>query len=272
MSTPRKKSSTPAQPSVSTPDVDLRPTEPADAKGAEARDRTDWRATAEVWEEATRLRFRRGWQWAALSLGIRPARDAISELPGDQAKAYRSMIRVIRNSTTELRSSTKLQYEKNMHGAVTPSNDPKYFLFDGGKFVRFLQQLPNTTVDPNLLRVASAWGVGAEVKSKPTPSRIEKAAKTRVEGTLYALLLGLLMEHHKYIPPGLPGASRDAAVQAKLADNIVAVVARWGLDLSKPVVLDRLSEAKEFLDSHSEAVVRMRSAIEARKKAQHGPA
>lgn len=212
----------------------------------------DWQATSDDWELLGSTRNRRGWQLVALSLGYQPSRGISNRLPETELRQYKMRLRVLRNSTTDKHSTTKLQYERNVlyQGKKSNPNDPTEFSFDVVKFVDFFAKLPRgNDLHPEMVAAAEEFRRTDANKGqlKQVPIRNVNTAISRIEGSLWDIVLGLAMQHYKYVPVGLAGMAFKREEQKGILEEMAEDIRETGLSVTATVIEKRLDEATQRL-------------------------
>lgn len=142
-----------------------------------------WVAQESDWQALAQTRFMRGWQLAALSLGLRPNLGSLKQAPEALAAEYKVRRTAIRNAATPAAKKGKLQYEPDSIQSVIVIGKDKLtdLIFDAAKFLRFLKTTPAARVHVRFEEVVLQFQVGL---SKKVPARNDNAAKSRIEGSL----------------------------------------------------------------------------------------
>ena len=221
---------------------------------AKVHETLDWQATNDDWELLSSTRNRRGWQLVALSLGYQPSRGIRDRLPEAELKQYKMRLRVLRNSTTDKHSTTKLQYERNVlyQGKKSNPNDPSEFSFDVVRFVDFFARLPRgDDLHPALVAAAEVFRLSVPKKEaiKPVPARNANAAVSRIEGSLWDIVLGLAIKHYKFVPVGLAGMASKRDESKGIFEEMAEDICEAGLAVTAEVVEKRLQEATQRLSN-----------------------
>jgi hypothetical protein len=79
-----------------------------------------------------------------------------------------------------------------------------------------------------------------------TSDRISQAATKRRENTSLQTFLALVIQHYKYIPPGLSGSRRDPRT-VEICQQIAAESGSIGLSVTAQTLEEHLQEAEEML-------------------------
>lgn len=230
----------------------------------------DWQATSDDWEQLGSTRNRRGWQLVALSLGYQPIRGIGRRLPEIESKQYKRRLRVLRNSTTDKRSTTKLQFERNVlyQGKKSNPDDPIEFSFDVVKFVDFFARLPTGgDLHPALVAAAEEFRL-SDAKTQtvqPVPTRNANAAVSRIEGSLWDIVLGLALKHYEFVPVGLAGMASKRDENKGIVEEMVEDICDAGLTVTAEVVGKRLNEATQRLSKREDDREKVRLFIANRK-------
>lgn len=192
----------------------------------------------------------RGWQLAALSLGLRPNLGSLKQAPEALAAEYKVRRTAIRNAATPAAKKGKLQYEPDSIQSVIVIGKDKLtdLIFDAAKFLRFLKTTPAARVHVRFEEVVLQFQVGL---SKKVPARNDNAAKSRIEGSLLDLVLGLAISHYDFVPSlaGIPDRNKS---QKNVFEAISEDLAEHGIELSAHVVQQRLAAACERMAASDE--------------------
>lgn len=230
----------------------------------------DWQATSDDWELLGSTRNRRGWQLVALSLGYQPSSGISNRLPEAELKQYKRRLRVLRNSTTDKRSTTKLQFERNVlyQGRKSNPDNPIEFSFDVVKFVDFFAKLPKGGhLDPALVDAAEEFR-RTDANTGPikqVPKRNANAAVSRIEGSLWDIVLGLALKHYEFVPVGLAGMAYKRDEQKVIFEEIAADILDAGITITAALVEKRLNEATQRLSKREDDREKVRLFIANRK-------
>jgi hypothetical protein len=224
-----------------------------------------WKATADDWATFYQLRYHRGWQLAALSLGFAPTAGVIDSLPTpDAKKKLTDRRKLIKTFATGADTNGKLQYEPDSENDGV-KNDPKKSAversFDVVKFVDFLKSLPTKPsviqIDPELEKVAAHWRKHAGDSSSKTvdddpaqkakKDKTDKSALTRVERKLLTIILGLAIEHYEFKPVGVVGGCTKSSEMSDVYDRISEALDDTGVDVSAKLIEKYLLAASRRL-------------------------